>query len=292
MKVNLNMSNKIIVIGSSGFIGKAVFDNLVSKNINCIGLSSKEADLLTAEGTLSLKNFLKENDKIIFISALAPCIDKQMFDKNLLMINNFIKAIIDINLKHMLYVSSDAVYEDSLDLISENNNKIVNNYHGKMHIKREEIITKYCANVNINLTIIRPTLVYGPGDTHNGYGPNKFIRDLNAGNTINLFGKGEEKRDHVFIDDVVNVINECIIKNITGSIILATGRVISFYEIAKIVCKSKNISFDKIKFSKRKGIMPHNGYRAFNVSKLKNKLSSLNFTEIEEGIKISIDKLF
>ena len=286
------MSSKILVIGSSGFIGKAVLTNLVSKNIHCIGLSSKEVDLLTTEGTLRLKKILLKNDKIIFISALAPCIDKQMFDKNLLMINNFIKAIIDINLKHMLYVSSDAVYEDSLDLISENNNKIVNNYHGKMHIKREEIITKYCANVNINLTIIRPTLVYGPGDTHNGYGPNKFIRDLNAGNTINLFGKGEEKRDHVFIDDVVNVINECIIKNITGSIILATGRVISFYEIAKIVCKSKNISFDKIKFSKRKGIMPHNGYRAFNVSKLKNKLSSLKFTGIEEGIKISIDKLF
>ena len=49
-----------------------------------------------------------------------------------------------------------------------------------MHIKREEIITEYCDNRNINLTIIRPTLVYGPGDTHNGYGPNKFIRDLNS----------------------------------------------------------------------------------------------------------------
>jgi len=286
------MSSKILVIGSSGFIGKAVLTNLVSKNIHCIGLSSKEVDLLTTEGTLRLKKILLKNDKIIFISALAPCKDKQMFDKNLLMINNFIKAIRNINLKHMLYVSSDAVYEDSLDLISEDNNKIVNNYHGKMHIKREKIITEYCTNVNINLTIVRPTLVYGPGDTHNGYGPNKFIRDLNAGNTINLFGKGEEKRDHVFIDDVVNVINECIIRNITGSITIATGKVVSFYEIAKITCKTKNISFDKIKFSKRKGIMPHNGYRAFDVSKLKNKLSSLNFTDIEEGIKISVDKLF
>ena len=286
------MRSKILVIGSSGFIGKAVLDNLVIQNIDCIGLSSNEADLLTVEGTLSLKNILNDNDKIIFISALAPCKDKQMFDKNLLIINNFIKAIRNINLRHILYVSSDAVYEDSLYLISEKNNRIADNYHGKMHIKREEIITKYCTNTNINLTIIRPTLIYGPGDTHNGYGPNKFIRDLNAGNTINLFGKGEEKRDHIFIDDVVYVINESIIKNITGSFTLATGRVISFFQIAKITCKTKNIPFDQIKFTKRKGIMPHNGYRAFDVSKLKNKLSDLNFTDIQEGIKISIDKLF
>jgi len=286
------LSSKILVIGSSGFIGKAVFDNLVIKNIDCIGLSSDEADLLTVKGTLSLKKILNENDKIIFISALAPCKDKQMFDKNLQMINNFIKAIRNINLRHILYVSSDAVYEDSLDLISEKNNRIADNYHGKMHIKREEIITEYCANTNINLTIIRPTLVYGPGDTHNGYGPNKFIRDLNAGNTINLFGSGEEKRDHIFIDDVVYVINESIINNMTGSFTLATGRVISFFEIAKITCKIKNIPFDHIKFTKRKGIMPHNGYRAFDVSKLKNKLSGLNFTDIQEGIKISMNKLF
>jgi len=286
------LSSKIFVIGSSGFIGKAVLDNLVIKNIDCIGLSSNEADLLTVQGTLSLKNILNENDKIIFISALAPCKDKKMFDKNLLMINNFIKAIRNINLRHILYVSSDAVYEDSIDLISEKNNRIADNYHGKMHIKREDIITEYCTNTNINLTIIRPTLIYGPGDTHNGYGPNRFIRDLNAGNTINLFGKGEEKRDHIFIDDVVYVINEAIIKNITGSFTLATGRVISFFEIAKITCKTKNIPFDQIKFTKRKGIIPHNGYRAFDVSKLKDKLSGLNFTNIQEGIKISIDKLF
>ena len=60
------MNSKIIVMGSTGFIGKAVYNNLVMKNIDCIGLSSKEADLLTAEGTLNFKNTLNNNDKIIF----------------------------------------------------------------------------------------------------------------------------------------------------------------------------------------------------------------------------------
>ena len=283
---------KIIVIGSSGFIGKAVYNNLLMQNIDCIGLSSKEANLLTEKGSLYLKKYVNKNDKIIFISALAPCINDEMLKKNLLMMNNFIKAITNIELKNIVYISSDAVYEDSLDLISESNNRLVSNYHGNMHIKREDLITKYCDNNNINLTIIRPTLVYGPGDTHNGYGPNRFIRDLNANKMINLFGKGEEKRDHIFIDDVANIITECINNNITGSITLATGRVVSFYEIANITCKYKGLSIDKIKFNKRKGAMPHNGYRAFDVNKLKNSIKGIKLTSIEEGIKHSIDKLF
>ena len=44
--------------------------------------------------------------------------------------------------------------------------------------------------------IIRPTLVYGPGDTHKGYGPNKFI-NLALKKRISLFGNGE--REIIFI---------------------------------------------------------------------------------------------
>ena len=91
---------------------------------------------------------------------------------------------------------------------------------------------------------------------------------------------------------MVNVINECIIGNITGNITLATGRVVSFFDIAKMICKSKNVPVDRIKFNKRIGGMPHNGYRAFDVSKLKSTISGLKLTDIEKGIEHSIDKLF
>ena len=46
---------------------------------------------------------------------------------------------------------------------------------------------------NLNFTILRPTLVYGPGDTHNGYGPNMFLRAVNSGENIDLFGKEKSK---------------------------------------------------------------------------------------------------
>ena len=60
--------------------------------------------------------------------------------------------------------------------------------------------------------ILRPTLIYGLEDTHNGYGPNQFLKKVKQKKVIKLFGKGEERRDHVFIDDVTKIIFECIKK--------------------------------------------------------------------------------
>ena len=44
------------------------------------------------------------------------------------------------------------------------------------------------------LALIRPTLVHGLDDPHNGYGPNRFRRLAATGREIVLFGEGEERR--------------------------------------------------------------------------------------------------
>jgi len=286
------MSNRIVVIGHTGFIGKAIFNKLTNKEVNCIGLSSNEANLLLEEDNKNIEESINNNDSIIFVSALAPCKDSDMYNKNLIMINNFIKSISNKSIKHILYVSSDAIYQDSMDLITEQHGKNIDNFHAKMHVDREKILDLYCNNKNIDLTIVRPTLVYGPGDTHNGYGPNKFIRDINSKKELILFGKGEERRDHIFIDDLVDIVIHFMSNNVIGDFTLASGRVISFYDIAKIICDLKNIDSSKIQFLDRKLPMPHNGYRAFNIDKLKKNIPELFITDIKNGIKKSINELF
>ena len=285
------MNKKIIILGASGFIGKALSDELNKLKKNFIGLSSKECNLVENNSVDLIQNLINDNDTLVFISAIAPCKDEEMYEKNITMIDNFIKGISQTKISNILYISSDAVYEDSMSLISENNNKTSSNMHAKMHKKREEILINYCNTNNLGLTILRPTLVYGPGDTHNGYGPNQFIRDINNNKDILLFGEGEEKRDHIYITDVIKVIISAIDNQIFGNFTLATGKVFSFYDIAKIICKAKGISENRIKFKKRVGPMPHNGYRAFNISELRNKFYNLKITDIELGIKNSIEKL-
>ncbi len=286
------MYDEIIVLGSSGFIGKAICEKLKKKKKFYKGFSSKDLNLLDNNCVDKIKEIINDEDAIVFTSALAPCKDDISYSKNLCMANNFILGIDKIKPKHIIYISSDAVYEDSKNLIRENNPLDSSNIHARMHIEREKIFINHCNKKKINLTIARPTLVYGPGDTHNGYGPNKFIREVNNKKGIFLFGEGEEKRDHILINDLAFIISEFIDKKIYGIYTLATGEVISFYDIAKIIYNLKGLPLSNINYIKRTSPMPHNGYRAFDVSKIKSIIRNFNLTDIEEGIKKSINSLF
>ena len=61
-----------------------------------------------------------------------------------------------------------------------------------MHLLREKVLE----NFFVDKLILRPTLIYGISDPHNGYGPNKFLRQINNNENIKLFGKVNE-RSHI-----------------------------------------------------------------------------------------------
>ena len=94
------------------------------------------------------------------------------------------------------------------------------------------------------LCVLRPTMIYGKKDTHNGYGPNLFLNLASKNKDIQLFGKGEERRDHVYIDDLIDVLKECIERNAVGTINLASGNVYSFKYLARKVIKEITVSLN------------------------------------------------
>ena len=121
-----------------------------------------------------------------------------MLIKNLDICKNVFEVLKKKKIDYLLYVSSDAVYSDSNKQLTEKSETNPDNLHGFMHLMRESILKL----LNVKLCIVRPTLVYGLSDTHNGYGPNQFIRLAQSNKDISLFGKGEEKRDHIHVNDV------------------------------------------------------------------------------------------
>ena len=153
-----------------------------------------------------------------------------------------------------------------------------------MHLIREKIFTEIFKD---KLIIFRPTLVYGKNDPHNGYGPNLFIRNAINQKKIKLFGKGEELRDHIYINDLVKICVNLILKKKYGIFNIVTGKVISFFSIAK---KIKKLMPDiKITYKKRTMPMPHNGYRRLSNSKIKKIMPNFYFKNIDLAIKEIID---
>ena len=101
-----------------------------------------------------------------------------------------------------------------------------------MHLARELMLK---ATVKAPFAVVRSTLIYGEGDPHNGYGPNRFRRLAAAGQEIVLFGEGEERRDHVLVDDVAEIVCRVIEHRSRGTLNIATGEVYSFRDIAERV---------------------------------------------------------
>ena len=258
------MKNKerIVILGGRSFIASNLIKLLKKNKRNFLPIYKKRIDLTNANSNKKLSNLLKKNDLIVFISAIAPVKNFNMLNKNLEICMNVFKILKQKKINYLLYVSSDAVYSDTNKLISENSITKPDNLHGFMHLMRENILKL----LKIKLCVVRPTLVYGTNDPHNGYGPNQFIRLAQSNKNIQLFGKGEEKRDHIHINDVGIAIYNLINRRYVGTVNLVSGNVISFFDIAK---KITNIYKVNLSFKKRKGPMPHNGYRAFNNNLLK-----------------------
>ena len=257
--------NRIIVLGENSFVASNLINLLIKNNHNFITISKKKIDLTKNTSVKELNKIINSNDILVFISAIAPVKNFKMLNQNLNMCRNIFKVLKKKKIKYLLYVSSDAVYSDSKVPITEKSKTEPENLHGFMHLMRENILKL----LDVKMCIVRPTLIYGSNDPHNGYGPNKFIRNAQSKIYISLFGKGEERRDHIHVNDVGEIIYYLIKKKYTGTINLVTGKIISFFKIAKII---KDIYGIKIKYITRNGPMPHNGYRAFNNNLLKKVL--------------------
>jgi len=129
---------------------------------------------------------------------------------------------------------------------------------------------------------LRPTLIYGAADPHNGYGPNRFRRLAAAGRDIVLFGDGEERRDHVLIDDVADLAARIVMHRSRGVLNAATGTVMSFRDIAARVVALSG-SGAPVKSSPRSGPMPHGGYRPFDASATHTAFPDFRYTPPADG---------
>ena len=276
-------------MGAGGFVGSAISNKLLSEGIETLPLGRNDVDLLQSDAVEKLLDLIKPGDSFVAVSAIAPVKNSKMLVDNLRLAQTITSALSKRNddIVHVINIGSDAVYSDISTPLLESSHTAPTNYHGIMHVAREVMFVN---EINAPLVTLRPTLIYGAGDTHNGYGPNQFCRLANAGKEIVLFGEGEELRDHVLIDDVAEIACLALLHRSHGIINVATGRVTSFLEIANRVSNLTNPSV-AVQTSPRTGPMPHNGYRAFNNSVTSKCFPSFQYTLIEDGLQKCFDTI-
>ena len=229
--------DRCVVLGAHGFIARYVVSALRDGGAPVLALPSTDIDLCQRESVDQLKKILRPNDSVVFVSALTP--DKgrdiRTLMRNLSMAEHVCAAVSAVPCSHLVYVSSDAVYRDDLAFVRETSCCDPLSFHGVMHLARERMLQKTAQDIGMPLAVLRSSLLYGAGDTHNGYGPNRFLKTALDSRAITLFGGGEETRDHVWVGDLAALIKSCLTHRSDGTLNVATGQSVSFYDVAQMV---------------------------------------------------------
>jgi nucleoside-diphosphate-sugar epimerase len=274
------LPGRTVVIGAGGFVGGAIARRVANLGGQVLSLSREQVDLLAPDAAQRLSSLLRPEDAVVAAAAKAPCKDMSMMIDNMILTKAMIDGIGKVAVSHVLNISSDAVYADEPLPLSECSPTAPTSLHGAMHLARE---IAFATEMRAPVAMLRPTLIYGPTDPHNGYGPNRFRRLAQANEDIPLFGEGEERRDHVFIEDVAEIAVRILTHRSQGVLNAATGTVHSFRSIAeRVVALAPNNV--KISGRPRQGPMPHKGFRPFDPSAAKSAFPDFAFTPLELGL--------
>ena len=277
---------RIVIIGASGFIGSALVTRFKQLQLNILALSSKDLNLIAEKSWTLLAKLLHSDDTVIILSAITP--DKNQGSsyvfQNIAIVNSICLALQKTKCAHVIYFSSDSVYPFSDQRVNESCKTEATSPYSAIHITREIMI--FNAINDAPVAIIRPTQVYGHHDTHNAYGPCRMINSAKNESIISLFGQGEEMRDHIFIDDLVELTLLIIFHQGNGLLNAATGRSISFLELAKII-RAQFTKSIKIVNAPRKQPIYH---REFDIERLFALFPSFSFTSLEKGLSLMCQK--
>src|SRR5262245_784025 len=124
---------RAVVIGAGGFVGSTIVRELAAADIPTLALTRKEVNLLAPRAAQELAQRLGPLDAVVFVSAAAPAKDTGQLLANLRMAETACTAFNVTTPEHLVYISSDAVYADHANPVTEASPVAPSTMHGMMH---------------------------------------------------------------------------------------------------------------------------------------------------------------
>lgn len=262
---------KILITGSSGFVGKHLVKRL-KKKYDIIGYDLKISRDIFNEKLLN--KYLNKVDVVIHLAAFVSGIESWEKPEKYLLNNGIgtfrvIKAAIKNKVKKIIIFSSAAVYGNPLTP------------YGASKVFAETIAKSY--KNQIEIIIVRPFNIYGVGQNPAyGYVIHNFAKAIKSNKQIEIYGTGNQTRDFIYIDDVVRTVEKLIkIKPPNSVIDLGTGISIKIISLAKLIGKILNIKYDII-YSRPRSELFSSQANTNGLQEIEIDVSK--FVKIEEGL--------
>ncbi len=251
-----------IVTGAAGFIGANLVRALNARGITRIiavddltqadkfgNLTDCElADYLDKQEFLDMIEHGQFDGGIEAILHQGACSDTMESDGRYMMANNYRYSLSLLNFCQdqevpLLYASSAAVYGGSQEFREEREFEAPLNVYGYSKFLFDQIVRRRLASADFSSPVagFRYFNVYGPRESHKGRMASVAFHHFNQyrdSGKVRLFegsggyAHGEQRRDFVYVDDVVKVNMAFLDSGTSGIYNLGTGRAQSFNELA------------------------------------------------------------
>lgn len=304
-----NDFKKIYITGVSGFIGSRIARYFLESDYKVIGISrrycskiSKELGIDVIKIDLNAQNTIKlESAHAIIHCATANEILSKNISKGLSLsivgTSNLLEAAKNAQIQNLVFFSTAQVYGTELNgYFNESTEVDCKNFYSINHYLGEELCKFYCNTQNFNISIIRPSNIYGVPEIstvdRKTLVPMCFVEEAVKFGSITIRSSGKQTRNFVSIDNVAKLTFD-ITKNFPkGFSIRNSGSnyCSSMLDIAKIVSNSYFKKFKKHLIINIESDKP-DSHNAFEYcSSYVNFLGSAEASQIK--ISLVIDKLF
>ncbi len=106
--------------------------------------------------------------------------------------------------------------------------------YGSTKAAAEMLLSGYSGSYGLATSALRFTNVYGPGMHHKDSIVARLMRAARSGATIQVYGDGTQLRDFVYVDDVAAAVLLAWRSNLTGPLIVGSGRSVSVLELLEL----------------------------------------------------------
>ena len=194
----------------------------------------------------------------------------------------------------IVYASSAATYGPATEASVESNGAAPANVYAFSKVIMDNIATRASAESPDWIIVgLRYFNVYGPREAHKGV-PASMVyhlsRQIKAGQRPRIFKHGEQKRDFVYVRDVVEGSIRALDAQKSGIFNVGTGQARSFNELIDVLNKCLGTTFPPEYFDN-----PHAHYQNFTQADLTSARSDLGYEprfSLEEGVRDYVQWLY